>query len=135
MSDDREDQSLIDELPEVAVATRDGFSIVWIIPLIAVLIGGWLAYKTISEMGPTIMITFSHGEGLEEGKTKIKYKSVEVGTVERVEISKDLSQVMVTATMHKATEPHWTTNTRFWVVRPRMGFSGISGLETGVSGA
>ena len=99
MSDEREDQSFIDELPEVAVATRNGFSIVWIIPLIAALIGGWLAYKTISEMGPTITITFNNGEGLEAGKTKIKYKAVDVGTVETVEISEDLSQVIVTATM------------------------------------
>ncbi len=129
------DPSNLDEIPEVEVASRGGFSLVWIIPLIAALIGGWLAYKTISEMGPTITITFNEGEGLEAGKTKIKYKSVEVGIVETVVISGDLSQVIVTATMNKETEPHLTTNTQFWVVRPRVGFSGISGLETLVSGA
>jgi len=135
MTNEPDDRSSFDELPEVVVASRGGFSLVWIIPLIAALIGGWLAYKTLSEMGPTITITFNNGEGLEAGKTKIKYKSVDVGTVETVEISEDLSQVLVTAKMQKETEAHLTSNTKFWVVRPRVGFSGISGLETLVSGA
>lgn len=135
MSDEPTEQGLLDELPEVEVASRNGLSLIWVIPLIAALIGGWLAYKTISEMGPTITITFKDGEGLEAGKTKIKYKAVDVGIVETVEISEDLSQVIVTATMHKETETHLTTNTKFWIVRPRVGFSGISGLETLVSGA
>ncbi len=135
MPDERPDQSVLDELPEVEVASRGGFSIVWMIPLVAALIGAWLAYKTISEMGPTITITFNDGEGLVAGKTKIKYKAVEVGMVDTVEISEDLSQVVVTAKMHKKTEDHLTANTRFWVVRPRVGFTGISGLETLVSGA
>mgnify|MGYP000698787561 CR=1 FL=1 len=135
MTDERTDQSLLEELPEVEVASRGGFSLIWIIPLIAALIGGWLAYTTISEMGPTITITFNNGEGLEAGKTKIKYKSVDIGMVETVEISEDLSQVIATATMHKKTESHLTDNTKFWIVRPRVGFGGISGLETLVSGA
>ena len=125
----------LEELPEVAVTSREGFSIVWIIPLVAALLGGWLAYKTISEAGPSITITFNNGEGLEAGKTKVKYKSVEIGTVETVRISENLSQVVVTAKMDKETETHLTTNTQFWVVRPQIGLSGISGLETLVSGA
>ncbi len=125
----------LEDLPEVAVTSREGFSIVWIIPLVAALLGAWLAYKTISEAGPTITITFNNGEGLEAGKTKIKYKSVEIGTVETVRISENLSQVVVTAKMDKETETHLTTNTQFWVVRPQIGLSGISGLETLVSGA
>ncbi len=125
----------LEELPEVAVTSREGFSIVWIIPLVAALVGGWLAYKTISEAGPSITITFNNGEGLEAGKTKVKYKSVEIGTVETVRISENLSQVVVTAKMDKETETHLTTNTQFWVVRPQIGLSGISGLETLVSGA
>ena len=135
MADEETEFSSLDEIPEVKVASKGGFSVVWMIPIIAAVIGGWLAYKTISEMGPTITITFNEGGGLEAGKTKIKYKSVEIGMVETVEISEDLSQVIVTATMDKATEPHLTTDTRFWVVRPQVGFSGISGLETLVSGA
>ena len=135
MSNQFTDPSAFEDLPEVKVASRGGFSIVWIIPIVAAFVGGWLAYKTISEMGPTITITFRDGEGLEAGKTKIKYKAVDVGVVETVEISEDLSRVIVTAIMQKETEAHLTTNTKFWIVRPRVGFSGISGLETLVSGA
>ena len=123
------------QLPEVEVEEGSRFSIIWLIPLVAALIGMWLAYKTVTEMGPTITITFKSGEGLEAGKTKIKYQSVKVGTVETVEISDDLSHVIVTAKMDKGSESHLTEHTRFWVVRPRVGLGGVSGLETLVSGA
>ncbi len=135
MAEEQTRQSLYEELPEVAVASREGFSYVWIIPVVAVLLGGWVAYKTISDAGPTITITFKEGGGLEAGKTKIKYKAVDVGTVETVQITDDLSHVVVTAKMNKETETHLTTNTKFWVVRPQIGLSGVSGLETLVSGA
>ncbi len=108
---------------------------VWLIPIIALLIGAWLAYKTVSEMGPTITISFVDGSGLEAGKTKIKYKSVEIGHVETVEISSDLEGVMVTAKLRKKAEAHLNEGTKFWVVRPRIGTGGISGLDTLVSGA
>ena len=124
----------IGELPEIAVKKKGGFSIVWIIPIVAALVGGWLAYKTISEKGPTITITFEEGGGLEVDKTKIKYKAVEVGTVKSVDLLPDLSGVSVTAELSKKSERHLTENTRFWVVSPRIGLGGISGLETLVSG-
>jgi paraquat-inducible protein B len=124
-----------EEMPEVTVQKKRGISIVWIIPLVAALIGGWLTYKTISEEGPTVTITFEDGAGLEAGKTKIKYKSIEVGTVKSVQISPDLSLVVVTAELTRRAEPHLTENSQFWVVRPRLGLGGISGLETLVSGA
>ena len=125
----------IEELPEIAVKKKGGFSIVWIIPIVAALVGGWLAYKTISEKGPTIRISFSDGAGIEAGKTKIKYKSVEAGVIQGVEMAEDLSQVFVIAEMKKSVEPHLTENTRFWVVRPQIGLGGVSGLDTLVSGA
>ena len=125
----------IGELPEIAVKKKGGFSIVWIIPIVAALVGGWLAYKTISEKGPTIRISFSDSAGIEAGKTKIKYKSVEAGVIKDVEMAEDLSQVFVIAEMKKSTVPHLTENTRFWVVRPQIGLGGVSGLDTLVSGA
>ena len=76
------------ELPEIAVKKKGGFSIVWIIPIVAALVGGWLVYKTISEKGPTATITFEDGSGLEAGKTKIKFKSIEIGTVTSVSARK-----------------------------------------------
>ena len=132
-----EDPDNIDreELPEIAVKKKGGFSIVWIIPIVAALVGGWLAFKTISEKGPTIRISFSDGAGIEAGKTKIKYKSVEAGVIQGIDLAEDLSQVFVTAEMRKSSGPHLTENTRFWVVRPQIGLGGVSGLDTLVSGA
>lgn len=120
---------------EVAVARRGGPSIVWLIPVVALLIGGWLAYKTVSEKGPTITITFDSADGLEAGKTKIKYKAVEVGQVDAIEISDDLESVIVTASLSKDAEPHLTDTTQFWVVRPHLSLTRVSGLGTLVSGA
>ena len=113
-----------------------GFPIspIWLFPIVALVIGGWLVYQTLSQRGPTITITFETAEGIEEGKTKIKFREVEVGLVESIAI-KDLSSVIVTAQMKKGAEPHLTESTRFWVVRPRVGLQGITGLGTLVSGA
>ncbi len=118
-----------DEVPEVAVAARRGISIVWLIPLVAGAIAIWLAYTTLSEKGPTITITFATAEGLEAGKTKVKYKDVEVGLVEDVALSDDLSHIVVTASMDKSIEHHVNEGTQFWIVRPRIGVGGVSGLE------
>src|ERR687892_320290 len=85
--------------PEAAVAKRRGISIVWIVPLVAAAIGGFLAYRAYIERGPTVTITFDTAEGLEAGKTKVRYLDVEVGTVEQVSIGPDLRHIVVTARM------------------------------------
>ncbi|MGB7971283.1 MAG: MlaD family protein [Candidatus Deferrimicrobiaceae bacterium] len=121
--------------PTAEVRTKRRLSIVWVIPLVALLIGGWLAYKAFSEKGPTITITFESAEGLEAGKTKVKFKDVEIGDVTDISISKDLSRVVVTAELKKGVEPYLTDKTRFWVVRARVGAGEISGLGTLFSGA
>ena len=123
--------------PEVIVKTKKSFSfsLVWLVPVVAALIGGWLVYKAFSEKGPTVTITFKTAEGLEAGKTKIKYKDVEVGQVESIYLSKDGSYVIVTAELRKGAEPHLTENTRFWVERARIGAGGASGLGTLFAGA
>jgi paraquat-inducible protein B len=123
-----------DAVPEAEVRTSRGISIVWIVPLVAAAIGIWLAYTTLQERGPTITITFEDAEGLEAGKTKIKYKDVEVGTVESVRISEDLKHIVVTAQMVKEAERYMTEGTQFWVVSPRLGAGGVSGLGTLLSG-
>jgi len=117
------------------VQTKKGISIVWVVPLVAILIGGWLAYKAITEKGPSITITFESAEGLEAGKTKIKYKDVEVGQVESILLSDDLGHVIVTADMTKESKSHLTENTRFWVARARIGAGQVSDLGTLFSGA
>jgi paraquat-inducible protein B len=138
MSDPKKDVPDLNEVPEAEIRSRKrrfSISIVWVVPLVAVLIGGWLVFKALTEKGPTITITFSSAEGLEAGKTKIKYKDVELGQVSAIKLSEDLSRVLVTAELVKEAENFLSVNTRFWVVRARVGVSGVSGLGTLFSGA
>lgn len=123
------------DLPSPAEKKRRGISIVWVIPLVAAFIAAWLAFTTLAEKGPTITIDFKTAEGLEAGKTKVKYKDVEVGHVTDVRLAEDLSHITITAEMVKGAEPYMNDGTRFWIVRPRVGAGGISGLSTLVSGA
>ena len=122
------------ELPEVMVEKSRGLSIIWLIPIVAALIGAWLAYDTYSKRGPAVTIVFKDASGLEAGKTKVKYKSLDVGTVENIKLSNDLSQVTVTVRMAKDVKDHLREKTDFWVVQPQLGLTGISGLETVFSG-
>jgi paraquat-inducible protein B len=137
MNEQDSDRGAPSPTPEAVIQTKKkfSFSIVWLVPVVAVLIGGWLVYKAISEKGPTITITFETAEGLEAGKSKIKYKDVEVGQVESIDLAKDLDHVIVTAEMHKEAGPYLSENTRFWVVRARVAAGGVSGLGTIFSGA
>lgn len=128
-------ESRLKDAPEAIVKVKKQFSIVWVVPLVALLIGGWLAFKAISEKGPTVTITFKTAEGLEAGKTKVKYKDVEVGQVVSVDLSEDGSHVIVTAELRKSAEPHLTEHTRFWVERARIGAGGAAGLGTLFAGA
>jgi len=123
------------EMPEAVVSSRrHQISIVWFVPLVAILIGGWLVYKTLSEKGPTITVSFKSAEGLEAGKTKIKYKNVELGQVTEIRLTPDLSRVLVTAELVKEAEEFLSANTRFWVVRARVAAGQVSGLGTLFSG-
>jgi paraquat-inducible protein B len=123
-----------EDLPDVVVKKQKGIPLIWLIPVVAAIIGASLAYKTITEKGPTITITFKSGDGLEEGKTKIKYKAVDIGVVEKIDISPDMSHVIVTAELRKSAEPYCNDGTRLWVVRPHISATEITGLETLVSG-
>jgi len=138
MSDSKKDVPDLNDVPEAEVRSRKrhiSISIVWLVPLVAVLIGGWLVFMTLSEKGPEISITFKSAEGLEAGKTKIRYKDVELGKVSSIKLSEDLSEVVVKAELVKDAENFLSINTRFWVVRARVGVSGVSGLGTLFSGA
>ncbi|MGD8519712.1 MAG: MlaD family protein [Desulfobacterales bacterium] len=135
MNEQLNNESDLNDVPEAVVQTRRQISIVWLVPIVALLIGGWLAYKAISEKGPTITITFTTAEGLEAGKTKIKYKEVEIGQVEAISVSQDLTHVVVTAELVHGAEKYLTEKTRFWVVRARVAAGQVSGLGTIFSGA
>jgi paraquat-inducible protein B len=118
-----------------AQRVRRRLSVVWLAPAFAVAVVAWLSWHTLIERGPAITIRFTSAEGLTAGETEIRHKGVRVGTVESFELSPDLSEVLVHARMTRDVSKHLTASTRFWIVTPRVGTSGISGLNTLVSGA
>ncbi len=124
-----------DVMPHAVVRSRARPSIVWLIPLVAAVVGLFLAYRAYTERGPIIVITFDSAEGLAAGSTRVKFKEVDIGLVEAVELSEDLSQVVVTANLVSGAERYLTENTRFWVVRAVVSAGQISGLGTFLSGA
>jgi paraquat-inducible protein B len=127
------------DLPRPVIARRAHYSLwlVWLVPLVAVIIGVTLGARSILNRGPTITIYFHNAESIEANKTHIKYKDVDVGIVRRVTLTKDHREVEVTAEMrgNSGIENLLVTDTRFWVVRPRVGAAGVSGLGTLLSGA
>jgi paraquat-inducible protein B len=121
--------------PEIVPPKRWLPSLVWIVPLIAALIGIALVVKSVAMRGPTLTITFLSAEGLEPGKTKVKYKDVEIGSVRAIKLSSNLSHVLVTVELTKDAKNFARKDSRFWVVRPRVGAGGVSGLGTLLSGS
>ena len=117
------------------VSNQSGPSIVWVIPLLTVLVGGWLIVKTLSEKGPRATISFKTAEGIEVDKTKVKYKNVDIGVVEKIEFSEDFSRIILTVDFIQDSEKFLRRSTRFWVVKPQLSLRGASGLGTLVSGA
>ena len=122
-------------IAEAVIRQKRNFSIVWILPVVALIIGGWLVYKALTEKGTEITISFKTAEGLEAGKTKIKYKDVDIGIVNAISLSDDLSHVICSANLVRGAERYLTDQTRFWVVRARMTASEISGISTLFAGA
>lgn len=127
----------LSEVPDAIVERRRHRSsqLIWIIPIIAAIIGITLAVKSYVERGPVITISFKSGEGLEPGKTKIKYKDVQIGVVKSIAIAKDSSLVVVTAELSKEASGLLVQDTRFWVVRARISGGGVSGLGTLMGGS
>jgi paraquat-inducible protein B len=121
------------DLPEARVQRRL-FAPIWLVPLAAVGIALWLGMRTLTERGPVITITFASAEGLEAGRTRVMLRNVEIGTVESLDLNQDLSKVVVDARVRRNLRTHLNTGTKFWVVRPRLGVGGVSGLGTLFSG-
>lgn len=125
------------DVPEAVAAPkrRWPFSIVWLVPLVALLIGGWLAVRAVLERGPKITVVFKTAEGVEAGKTKFKYKDVDIGQVTGVSVSRDLEHVIVTGELAPQVKPYLAEDMRFWVVRPRIAGGSVSGLGTLLAGS
>jgi len=120
---------------EARVSTRRKIPAIWIVPVVAFVLGIWMVIYTAINEGPEIVIKFSTAEGIEAGKTKLKSRSVAIGLVESVTLNEDLESVSVVARLDPSAAPLLHDDSRFWVVRPRIGAGGISGLGTLMSGA
>ena len=125
-----------DNLPQAMVVPKRGIriSVVWIIPILAALVAIGIAIQRVLSEGPTITIVFTVAEGLEAGKTFVKYKDVNIGQVTAVRLSPDYSKVEVTAKIDKSAAGLMVEDAKFWVVEPRVTLSGVSGLGTLLSG-
>lgn len=122
-------------VPETTVPKkRKRFSVVWIIPLVAALVALGIAVQRILTEGPTITIIFNKAEGIEGGKTFVKYKEVEIGHVTKVKLSKDFQKVVLTAKIDKSAAGLLVEDTKFWIEQPRASLSGVSGISTLLSG-
>lgn len=121
--------------PPPAKPRKRRFSFVWLIPIIAASIAGYLGYRTIIEQGPLMTLTFNSAQGLAAGQTQVKYKAVALGIVESIDLSKDDSHVIVKVRMNGVGARFLTSHARFWVVRPQFDLNDLSGLDTLVSGA
>jgi paraquat-inducible protein B len=113
---------------------RRRFNLIWLIPIITVGIGLYLAITTLAARGPTITITFRTAEGLKAGQSQVKHKDVVLGTVRSIKLSDDFSHVIVTAELHSGYQRLLTDTTRIWVVKPRFFAGNVSGIDTLLSG-
>ena len=123
------------------IATADvkhkskGFSAIWAIPIIAAVIGGWMVFQNLLEEKLVIEVTFKNAAGIEAGKTVVKLRDITIGTVTKVEFSDDLGGIRITLEFEGLKAENVAENTRFWIVKPRIGVGGVSGLDTLLSGA
>lgn len=126
----------MNDLPLAKARPASNWSAIWVLPLIALLIGGWLGWRAYNEAGIEIQVTFETGEGLQAGKTEVIYKGMSIGKLTALELDDSGEQRGVRATleMDKRVEHQLLSNTRFWLVKPSVSLAGITGLETLVSG-
>ena len=130
------DEPELDRLPQAIVTRKKRLriSIIWIIPLLAALVAVGIVVQRVRSEGPTITIVFKDAEGIEAGKTFIRYKDVRIGIVSTVELSEDYTKVLVKAKIAKHAAGLIVADAKFWIVEPRISLSGVSGLGTLLSG-
>ena len=131
------EQPDLPEVPEAIAAPKRRWALewVWLLPLVAALIGGWLAVRAVMSHGPTVTIRFKTAEGIEAGKTRVKYKDVDIGVVKSISLADDRAGIIVKAALSKPAEDLLVADTRFWVVRARIAGGTVSGIGTLLSGS
>jgi paraquat-inducible protein B len=126
----------MNDLPEAKTRPASNWSAIWVLPLIALVIGGWLGWRAYNETGIEIQVRFESGEGIQANKTEVVYKGMPVGKVKTLALDDEGNNkgVIATVEMNKDVEQYLRTSTRFWLVKPSVTLAGITGLETLVSG-
>lgn len=120
--------------PRAVKKPKGRFNFIWAIPIVAALAAAFLAYRSYAEKGPVITIEFENADGIEAGKSLVKFKDVALGTVQEVKLSEDFSKIILKVQMDREAAPYLSKDTEFWVVSPRISAGGISGLDTIISG-
>lgn len=124
-----------EELPKARLRRRRPWlQLMWVVPLVAAAVAGWLVYERVSQLGPEITIQFRDGAGLRVGQTPVKYRGVQVGLVTGMTLSEDHEHVLVRARLDRAGASLAAEGTQFWVVRPQVGWGNVTGLGTVISG-
>ncbi|MBY7822766.1 MCE family protein [Vibrio fluvialis] len=116
------------------VRRNKGISPLWILPILTMILAGWLVVKAIHDAGDRIQIYFSDAQGLVAGRTTIRYQGLEVGMVRDIKLSSDLNSIYVEADVYPEATRLLSADTRFWLVKPTASLSGVSGLDALVSG-
>ncbi|TDP38910.1 paraquat-inducible protein B [Idiomarina aquatica] len=116
-------------------AMKNVFSPIWLIPLLALAVALWMVWQESAGSGPQIEVLISDAEGLEAGKTPVRVRNVDVGLVSEISLSEDMSAAVLTIEMNENTQRMLAEDSRLWVVKPRIGRQGVSGLSTLLSGA
>lgn len=135
MSDPHDPPEVAEELPKAKVKGRKwNFSVVWVVPVVAAIVAGYLIYDRVHEYGPNITITFKDASGLRIDQTPIRYRGVLLGVVTALELSENRQHVLVKARLRRSTASVAREGTVFWIVRPEVGIGNITGLGTVITG-
>jgi paraquat-inducible protein B len=123
-------------IPQVIESTKFNFlTSIWIVPIIALFIAGWLAFQYFNDRGPEIKIIFPKNEGLVAGQSVVKFKNVPIGKVTKIYLDEEVNGVVVVVRMFsEKARPYMTEKAKFWIVKPEVGLTGVSGLDTLLSG-
>ncbi len=135
MSDRANDRESAGDMPRANVREkRWRFPVVWVVPVVAAIVAGYLIYDRVREYGPRITITFKDASGVRAGETPIQYRGVLIGEVTALELSNDHQHVLVKARLRRPAVSVAREGAEFWIVRPEVGIGNITGLGTVITG-
>lgn len=122
------------DLPEPAEVRSSGLSVVWLMPLLAVAVAGYVVWQTYANQGPLITVSFSSASGIKADETQLRFRDMQVGLVEGLDFADDLRSINVHIRLDQKIAPYVDEGAEFWLVEPRVSARGVTGLDTVLSG-